>query len=175
MAKRGIVLRHWDSRMLSDPIKNKWDQPLHPALLQAQLKPIQKQLRFVAAPESGCLVSFIEPFSYLSGTLFVPWKAVLLILWSPPPPFAFSAAQFSVFPKDVSILTVPSTSQTSKQMVFLITYLSLFLKPHHCGHSVWYSSSPGCFLFEAYFYSPVIRLYRKCLICECLMLNPRVL
>lgn len=45
-------------------------QPLHPALLQALLKPIQKQLRMVAALESGCTVSFIEPFFYSSGSLF---------------------------------------------------------------------------------------------------------
>lgn len=45
-------------------------QPLHPVLLQAWLKPIQKQLRLVAALESGCPVSFIEPFFYYSRTLF---------------------------------------------------------------------------------------------------------
>lgn len=143
MAKRGIVLRHWDSRMLSDPIKNKWDQPLHPALLQAQLKPIQKQLRFVAAPESGCLVSFIEPFSYLSGTLFVPWKAVLLILWSPPPicllcssifsvpqrclyfdsTFNFSDLEADGFPDNLSLLILKTTSLWTLCLILVLAWL----------------------------------------------------
>ena len=76
--------------------------------------------------------------SFFPGTLqgWVQWldRMDLLILWFFP--FAFSAAQFSVFPKDLSILTIPSTSQTSKQMVFLIIYLPSFLNPHHCGHSL---------------------------------------
>lgn len=48
-------------------------------------------------------------------------------------PLAFSAAQFTAFPKDVSILTIPSPFQTSKHMVFLIMYLPSFLRPRHCG------------------------------------------
>jgi len=69
--------------MIADPVENKWEgaQWLHPALLQAWLKPIQRQLRLVAAPESGCLVGFIEPFPTLRVPhLSVPWKATLLIL-----------------------------------------------------------------------------------------------
>lgn len=57
--------------MTSDPIKEQVSfTAIHPALLHAWLKPTQKQLRLVAALESGCTVSFIEPFFYSSGTLF---------------------------------------------------------------------------------------------------------
>ena len=69
MAQCRMPPGHRGRRMISS--KNKWAlQPLHPALLHAWLKPTQKQLRLVAALESGCTVSFIEPFFYSSGTLF---------------------------------------------------------------------------------------------------------
>lgn len=146
-------------------------QPLHPALLQAWLKPVQKRLRLVAAPESGCYVSIIEPFSCSSGTLFVPRKAILLILWFFFfPPLAFSAAQFSAFPKDVSILTIPSTFQTLKHMVFLIMYLPSFLRPHHGGRPLSAPPPPRS-LFKAS--SPVSWWCGEGLTCEWFLPSPR--
>ena len=128
-------------------------QPLHPVLLQAWLKPIQKQLRLVAALESGCTVSFIEPFFYYSGTLFdyslESCCADFAIFF---PPFPFPAAQISVFPKDVSVLTIPSTSQTLKEVIFLIIYLLSFLNPQYCGHSLFYNL-PRFFRFLFFFLS----------------------
>lgn len=92
------------------------------------------QLRFIAAPESAWS-AWLNRFSTLHVPwLSVPWRAALLTLWFFS--LAFSAAQFSLFPKDVSILTIPSPSQTSELMVLLVIYLPSFLSPRHCGHSL---------------------------------------
>lgn len=78
-------------------------------------------------------------------------------------PLAFSAAQFSAFPKDVSILTIPSTFQTLKHMVFLIMYLPSFLRPHHGGRPLSAPPPPRS-LFKAS--SPVSWWCGEGLTCE---------
>lgn len=153
MAKCGMVLRHWGSRMLSDPIWKQVGSAASSCPTSSSAETNTETIKVCSCPRIRLLGQL-----YWTIFLFVRYLVCSLescsadfVIFSPP--FAFCAAQFSVFPKDVSILTIPSTSQTSKQMVFLITYLSLFLKPHHCEHSVWYLPSPGCFLCEAYLQS----------------------